>query len=89
MSRQRAGFIIRYDSTVIIYRDKNGAVQINILISQRKFEIEINCNNYYTYKIRCHYLFTASRYRFSQFHFLLLSSKKTNLQVLWESVIQM
>ena len=82
-------FYHRCAVTVIIYREENGAVQINTLISQRKFEIEINRNDYYTYKICCHFLFTTSRYSFPQFDFLLLSSKKTNLQVLWEIVIQM
>ena len=85
ISRQRAWSA----ATVIIYKEENRAVQINILISKRKFEIEINRNNYYTYKICCHFLFTAWRYKFPQFDFLLLSSKKTNLQVLWEFVIQM
>ena len=66
---------------VIIYREEeNGTVQINILISQRKFEIEINRNDYYTYKICCHFSFTTLKCRFPQFDFLLLSSKKTNLQ---------
>ena len=84
-----AGFIIGCAATVIIYGEEYEAVQINILISQRKFEIEINRHDCYKYKICCHFLFTASGYMFPHFDFLLLSSKKANLQVLWEIVIQM
>ena len=61
-------------------------MQINTLISQRKFEIEINRNDYYTYKICCHFLFTTSRYTFPQFDFLLLNSKGPhNIYELYET----
>ena len=69
------------------WHDLQEAVQTNIPIFPRNFEIEINCNEFKTYIICCHFfLFATLRFTYPHLDFVLLSFKKTNLSTLVDPV---